>query len=716
MENANEKFRRDLSADEIVENKEDITLIWLDENMDDLSNLSEMLNQLHQLNDCILLYTKPQLCLDYIKRVINETIILILSKYLSTTELLNDINSLDIIDSIFIYSNNDGSCDIDFNLYSRKIEVSNDRNSLLKSIETRIHLISKQIKYDLFDNSYLKSVRNLKSKPVSFLWFHLLIDILNILPKTNEAKQQMIDVCRNYYQRNKSQLNIIKHFEDTYQSSDAIRWYTKDSFLHKSINKALRTEDVFALYLFRYYIIDLCERIKHESEIYISSLSKDEIIKLYRGQIVSKKDLEILEKSIGYYISPNGFFSTSEDREVALMFVGNNDQSDGVIFEIKINSSVLKETSMLLMAPIQHLSCFPQEKEVLFGIGTTFKIENIIYDSEVERTCVQMTVTDQDFQYIQEYIRLKRKQLEETNPTSLFGELIIDVGLYSKAELYFQSIIETLPQNHKDLPSLYHDLGYVYYKKGLYDEALKYAIIAHDTLKNTLQPSDMHIAQSSVNLGWTFKKHGDTHLAMKHFQEALHISQTNYSDQDHHTKAMALISIGDTYTDFNDYHKALHYLKQGLMMFKRIVPRRHQEIANTLMKFGNLYEKKSLYNRAIKYYESGYKMALLTMTIEHPRVLEYLKCVLNIYNKTNNIDQFTKVANENLARRREVLGDVHVNIAQIYIIIGDLTNSNEEKLLKYNQALDILEKCLPNDQEAMSICRNKIDAIKNLSN
>ncbi|CAF3825706.1 unnamed protein product [Rotaria sp. Silwood1] len=289
------------------------------------------------------------------------------------------------IDSIFIYSNKHNSCSIDFSVYSKLIGCFYDQNSLLKSIGTCIDLLSRQIEFSLFNNHSLNSIRNLQSKRASFLLFHLLIDVLKELPKTNEAKQQMIDLCRSYYQANPSQLYKINYFEDSYQPSDAIRWYTEDNFLHKLLNKALRTKDTFLLYLFRYYIIDLCQQIKDESNKYLSSLPKNVIVKSYHGQILSKNELEILQNSIENYISPTGFFSTSEDPKIALIFAGD-DQSNGVLFEITNDPSILDPTSILVIASIKHFSRFPQEKEVLFGIGTTCKIEKIFYDSTINKT------------------------------------------------------------------------------------------------------------------------------------------------------------------------------------------------------------------------------------------------------------------------------------------------------------------------------------------
>ncbi len=58
-----ENVRRDCYFDDITENKEDITLIWLDEQIDNSIEFLEILEKLRELNDYILLYTNPQLCI-----------------------------------------------------------------------------------------------------------------------------------------------------------------------------------------------------------------------------------------------------------------------------------------------------------------------------------------------------------------------------------------------------------------------------------------------------------------------------------------------------------------------------------------------------------------------------------------------------------------------------------------------------------------------------
>ena len=77
-----------------------------------------------------------------------------------------------------------------------------------------------------------------------------------------DAEQQMLNSCRSYYQGNRNKLSIIDEFEQTNRASDAIHWYTRSCFLFRLINKALRIGDIVALYIFRYFIIDLCSNLQ----------------------------------------------------------------------------------------------------------------------------------------------------------------------------------------------------------------------------------------------------------------------------------------------------------------------------------------------------------------------------------------------------------------------------------------------------------------------
>jgi hypothetical protein len=45
----------------------------------------------------------------------------------------------------------------------------------------------------------------------------------------------MLEKCRDYYRENVRELANIAEFDLTYKSTEAIQWYTKESFVYKSV-------------------------------------------------------------------------------------------------------------------------------------------------------------------------------------------------------------------------------------------------------------------------------------------------------------------------------------------------------------------------------------------------------------------------------------------------------------------------------------------------
>jgi hypothetical protein len=82
-------------------------------------------------------------------------------------------------------------------------------------------------------NKKEKTTWNLSKEQGSFLFFQFFKIILKNLPKMYEAKQKMIRICRNYYRGNLTELANIDDFDRTYKSSDAILWFTKETFVQK---------------------------------------------------------------------------------------------------------------------------------------------------------------------------------------------------------------------------------------------------------------------------------------------------------------------------------------------------------------------------------------------------------------------------------------------------------------------------------------------------
>ncbi|CAF1633575.1 unnamed protein product [Didymodactylos carnosus] len=222
----------------------------IDSNIDDSSDSLQTQSLLHDLNNCVLLYIDSELCIKYIRAVVEEKVVLIVSGTLLQS-ILPQIHSLSLITAIFIFS-----IDRKYHVplsdkYSKIIDIFTDQQSLVQSIRKTVHLVLKQaLAFSLFDHQKQKSTRDMSKDSGSFTWFQLLVDILRKLPQTHQAKRDMLDKCREYYAWNETEMKKIEEFETTYYKDKAIEWYTRDAFVYRLVNKALRTEDVELLYLF----------------------------------------------------------------------------------------------------------------------------------------------------------------------------------------------------------------------------------------------------------------------------------------------------------------------------------------------------------------------------------------------------------------------------------------------------------------------------------
>ncbi|CAF1383235.1 unnamed protein product [Didymodactylos carnosus] len=166
-----------------------------------------------------------------------------------------------------------------------------------------------------------------------FVHSQIFIDVLLRIKPNQVDKDEFIARCNKTFKENDSELAIVKEFNKKYSPDRALWWYTRESFVYRMLNKALRVQNTDVLFLFRFFIVDLQQQL--------SNHRCSSPVRLYRGQMMSKDEVQILRNSIGQFISINSFLSTSVDRFVALRFLkDDSDDLEQVLFEIDADPSV----------------------------------------------------------------------------------------------------------------------------------------------------------------------------------------------------------------------------------------------------------------------------------------------------------------------------------------------------------------------------------------
>jgi tetratricopeptide (TPR) repeat protein len=704
----------DQSMDRTV-NMENITLVWYDVNINTIvEDTNESRNSLRDINDYVVNYHEQDECLNYIQSIQNENIFLITSGScaLAFVPLVHELKQ---IDSIFIFCREPIKYQHLLNQYQKIIGIYTEQQQLTHSIKEQVELLEEQVQtFRFYDQQQQqKSTRHLSEESAGFLWFQLFKDVIIQMPTGNEdAKKQMIQTCKKYYRGNKRQLDSIEEFDKTYQPPrDSIKWYTAGTFVYKLINKALRTENVEQLYIFRFFIIDLCNELQNEWEKLKSLRYHQTTYQLYRGGRLSQDELEKLKRSEGQLISTNGFLSTSRRKQVALIFAGTSGTDairQSVIYEIEYN---LNELKSVVVADISSYSRMPDEEEVLFDLSATFKLLSISRDETNLLWIIRMKATDEGREAAQNYSKLNQQDIDETSVSVVLGELFLKMGQYDKAQLYFKNLIKQ-KKELENVAWIYNIMGDLCRRQGNYDQGLKYYKLSYEKIPRRRQRQTARILS-----GWgiIYYELAEYNKALENFQKALKITQKYYG-HDHKNNAQDLNNIGLVYHEKQEYNLALDFLMKALKVAKKS-PSDPVYVASCLVNIARVYRRKKDFDLALKYYLESLKILEEHVGHEHSDIGLIIDNMSELYNEMGEHDYALEKALKGLDIRQKSLPNDHPDIGRSYTNIGWCYQNKQnyhQAIEYYEKALDNYKKTLPPDHPDCLNTQQNLDAVKNI--
>ncbi|CAF1583027.1 unnamed protein product, partial [Rotaria sp. Silwood1] len=426
-----------------------------------------------------------------------------------------------------------------------------------------------------------------------------------------DDKQELVDCWKINYRNNESELRKIEEFIETYNSNDAIRWYTRDSGLYRILNAALRNENLDVIIAFRFLIKDIYKQLRDEY--------KKEDIHVYRGQMLAKTEFEQMKSNtIGQYISMNTFLSASKSKNVALQFISsfvdghtNNSALQSVLFDIEIDHNHFE--SVKPYASISHLSFFGNsEEEVLFMLGTIFKIRNIRQDNGI--WTVQLQLCDENDHSLKEIYSYKKNNLDEQTDLADIAWLLHELNQNDKAEHYCNRLLNTFSVNDKCLfIKCYQTLGSINSDKCNYDLAIHYYQKQIEVQLNFYNKNHVSFAAVYTNLGLVYTAKGNLDLAIKQYEKALEIFILNYGNENHKNVATTYNNLGLVYAKQQNYELALANHQKALKINEQILPKDHPSFAITYSGIAGIYFRNNDYDRAIHYYENS--LTILTKSL-----------------------------------------------------------------------------------------------------
>ncbi|CAM4880207.1 unnamed protein product [Rotaria socialis] len=426
-------------------------LIWLDANAngketrDTEQKLRSIINNLKKFQDV-------KQCQKYIEeRSTNDRLVMIVSGQFGR-EIVPSIHKLRQVISIYVYC---------FDKVCKNKQWS-DKFAKVKAVVTELgelitrikadHKIQKIVEEPLSMNIFTIGGTSTTGANGQFIFSQILIDCLLRLKTNKVDKKELIDHCKQQYQGNSAELSNLREFREDYSPEKALWWYTRESFFYKTLNAALCNENIHIIFLFRGFISDIHRQLE--------AYQADDTLRVYRSQMISSDELETLKKSCDQFISINSFFSTSTDKKQALSFLNSCDVGDNlepILFEIDANPALVTSKPFADVSPYSE---FTDESEVLFMLGSIFRLQNVNRSSDDRVWIVRMTLcSDDEHDLKQIFIDMKDRLLSSEINLQTLGKLLWEMGKPDLTEKYFMRMLEQLSSDDPLLGDFYHDLG-----------------------------------------------------------------------------------------------------------------------------------------------------------------------------------------------------------------------------------------------------------------
>ena len=496
-----------------------------------------------------------------------------------------------------------------------------------------------------------------------FLHFQLLIDGLLRFPPDPTSREKLLNIFRTEYQDNVQQLSRIEEFESSYVPEEAVLWYTRDKFIYEILNKALRIQDINILFLYRFFLQDLCKQLEQLQR------RQDQIpFSVYRGQSMSKKELNSLKKSEGRFISNFSFLSTSLDAKVSHMFVSHK-RGDlcRVLFQIYVHSA--SSYSAKPFANISSQSPFKDEQEILFMPGIIFRLVDIRQENEI--TIIQMKLYNENYDADMERL-LEHMQIENDkyHQCFKFGHVLLAARMYDQAEQFYSRMLNMLDDAHPLAAELWGSMGLVKKARGQIESSSEWL---NKSLKRYEQMEDRtgvaKCFQALANIDRTRDKVDE---AIDKYNRAFNIFLKLPGN---HDKSIAdcFNGLGACHSRRHEFTEALQYYFDALAIQTKILPHIHPDRANTINNIGNAYFGNGACDHALQYMEQALHILMKSLTSVHSNIAQ------TCYNMA---------------------------LAYLY------KNDSQQSLLLLNRAISIYHTTLSSNHPEVERCVNTIDYIK----
>ena len=335
-------------------------------------------------------------------------------------------------------------------------ELSNDQSDLYQEKEGPVLTV-------FYDENITTPDRSTTPLNGEFLCIQLFIEVL-LRMRHRDDLESFINYLKVGFGNCRE--TEISNFETTYKAEDAIIWYTKESFVYRMLNKALRTFDIETLVRYRFFIKDLADELKKRQ---LDSIPQQ----IYRGQLMSSEELDQIKSAVGHSVAFNSFLSTTRKRDIAQGFLDRSlahaetaareaakhgktvEPLQKILFTINIpevlnNVKPFVDIGRLRQkgrdVPTSDITdkdkpINPVDKEILFMLGSVFKVEKVIRDEKNDVWKVILRLCNGDDWESKRLLEYTKTIIEAKTYWCDLGNLLCDMGKLDEGILCYEKQI-----------------------------------------------------------------------------------------------------------------------------------------------------------------------------------------------------------------------------------------------------------------------------------
>ena len=246
----------------MLQNYEGTVLFWLLPSSHEQADLRAPIASLQKIINDTRVFFDPDQCIDDLVSITDLTIFLLLGP--TGSDLLPILHSFQHLRHIYLSEPHE------YAQHTSQVRgvfptIQQLLPQLIKDVRTAQQKDSHLIVTSMGDpiQSH-RSIADLQTSKADFQWKQTLIDIILDSPTrpTENIHQDLIDEWRLVYRSNVAQTRFIDEFEATYDPANAIYWYTRETFLYRMVNMALRTENIVIVWRLRFYIQDMYRQLQ----------------------------------------------------------------------------------------------------------------------------------------------------------------------------------------------------------------------------------------------------------------------------------------------------------------------------------------------------------------------------------------------------------------------------------------------------------------------